>query len=307
MRKAVTLFLLLISIAVLAACGGEAADAGGKLRVVSTTGQIHDAVLNIAGDRVTATGLLGPGIDPHLYVATEGDVSTFAEADIIFYNGLFLEAQMERILEQLASSKTVVALGDAQPEAQLIAVGGGEHDPHIWNDPVLWSGVVELVRDTLMDEDPDNADFYATNAENYLAEIAATHEYVLEQVATIPEEKRVLITAHDAFGYYARAYGFEVAGLQGLSTESEASTDDVQHLAELIVSRGIPAIFVETSVPPRNIEAVQAAVSAQDFTVNIGGSLFSDALGERGHEAETYIGMLRYNTNTIVSALTGGE
>ena len=155
---------------------------------------------------------------------------------------------MERVLEQLANSKTVVAVGERQPEADLIAVGGDEFDPHIWNDPVLWMGVVEVIRDTLMEDDPDNADFYEENAAAYLAEIEATHQEMLDLVSRVPADTRLLITAHDAFGYYARTYGFEVTGLQGLSTESEASTDDVQQLANLIVERQIPAIFVETSV-----------------------------------------------------------
>ncbi|MEM9615438.1 MAG: zinc ABC transporter substrate-binding protein [Actinomycetota bacterium] len=298
------LALALTALLLLAGCGDADDDAAdGRLTVVATTGQIHDAVLNVGGDQVDLIGLLGPGIDPHLYIPTEGDVDTFNDADVIFYNGLFLEAQMERVLEELADSKTVVAVGDRQPEADLIPAGDGEFDPHIWNDPDLWQGVVEVIRDTLIADDPANADLYRENAAAYIDEIATTHDEMLALVEQVPEDKRLLITAHDAFGYYARSYGFEVAGLQGLSTESEASTADVRELTDLIVSRQIPAIFVESSVPSRNIEAVQSAVAAQDFSVEIGGSLFSDALGEEGHPAETYIGMLRYNTETIVGAL----
>ncbi|MEM1333315.1 MAG: zinc ABC transporter substrate-binding protein [Actinomycetota bacterium] len=287
-----------------AACGSDASDDGDRpLEVVATTGQLHDAVANVAGDLVELTPLLGPGVDPHLYVPTEGDVQTFDDADVIFYNGLFLEAQMERILEQLAGSKTVVAVGDEQPEDGLIPVGGGEFDPHIWNDPTLWQMVVETIRDTLVADDPDNADAYRENSEAYLAEIEATDAEVEQLLAAIPAEQRLLITAHDAFGYFAQRYDLEVTGLQGISTESEASTRDVQDLADLIVDRSIPAIFVETSVSARSIEAVQAAVEAQGASVEIGGALFSDALGESGHPADTYLGMLRHNAETIAGAL----
>ena len=282
-------------------------DAGDKLNVVATTGQIHDALLNIAGDAVNLKGMLGPGVDPHLYVPTESDVTTLGEADAIFYNGLHLEAQMVRVLTQMSTrGKTVVAVGDILPPDQLLdwSGGGATYDPHIWNDPVLWSQAVEAMRDTLVNIDPDNADLYRQNTEAYLAEIAETDEFVKEQIDRIPQDKRLMITAHDAFGYFARAYGLEVAGLQGISTESEASTADVQHLASMIVERQIPAIFVESSVSPRNIEAVQAAVKAQGFEVVIGGTLLSDALGSPGTPEGTYTGMLRYNATTLAEALS---
>ena len=208
---------------------------------------------NVAGDHVNLTGLLGPGVDPHLYVPTEGDVSTFSEANVIFYNGLHLEAQMARVMEQMERSGiTVVPVGDRLPTDQLLGWtgSGGSYDPHIWNDPALWSMVVETIRDTLVTADPDNAADYQANAERYLAEIADTDNYVREQIDLIPVERRIMITAHDAFGYFARSYGLEVRGLQGISTESEASTADVQELANYIVEKQVPAIFVETSVSP---------------------------------------------------------
>ncbi|MCI0393541.1 MAG: zinc ABC transporter substrate-binding protein [Chloroflexi bacterium] len=299
-------FLVILLLA-LTACGGaaEGGPAEGQLNVVATTGQIHDALVNIGGDAIHLTGLLGPGVDPHLYVPTESNVSTLSEADVIFYNGLHLEAQMVRIMTQMASrGVTVVAVGDALPPEQLLDWdSSAPYDPHIWNDPLLWSQAVEIMRDTLINADPENAELYRANTEKYLAEIAETHEYIQAQIAKIPPERRVMITAHDAFGYFARTYGLEVRGLQGISTESEASTADVQELANFIVERQVPAIFVETSVPPRTIEAVQAAVRAQGFEVSIGGSLFSDALGEQGHPAATYTGMLRYNAETLAAAL----
>ncbi len=303
-----TLILLVLTAAIISACGqpADASTDSGKLNVVATTGQIHDALKNIGGDAIALTGLLGPGIDPHLYVPTESNVALFSGADAIFYNGLHLEAQMTRIMEQMASrGKIVVAVGDNLPEDQLLDWATATYDPHIWNDPLLWSIGVEAIRDTLMEADPDNAALYQENADAYLAEIVATDQYVREQIARIPEDKRIMITAHDAFGYFARAYGLIVRGLQGISTESEASTADVQELTQFIVENQVPALFVETSVSPKTVESVQQAVQNQGFDVVIGGSLFSDALGEEGHEAATYNGMLRHNARTLADALSG--
>lgn len=302
-------FSLIIGL-MLTACGAASVDSqasasDGKLQVVATTGQITDAVKNIAGDAVELTGMFGPGVDPHLYVPTEGDVQLLGEADVIFYNGLHLEAQMGRALNQMATRGiTVVSIGDILPQERLLGWDTNyPHDPHIWNDPELWSIGVETIRDTLINADPANEDAYRQNAENYLAQIAETHEYIKAQAERIPKDKRAMVTAHDAFGYFARTYGFEVAGLQGISTESEAGTADVQKIANFIVERQIPAIFVESSVSPRNIEAVQAAVEAQGFQVAIGGQLYSDALGDPDTPAGTYTGMLRHNVDTLVEAL----
>lgn len=295
----------------LVACGASDsaitdADSAGKVRVVATTGQISDSLANIGGDAISLVGLFGPGVDPHLYVPTEGDVGTLAEAQVIFYNGVHLEAQMVRVMDEMEKRGiTVVPIGDRMPTDQLLSWDTSyPHDPHIWNDLLLWKQGVEIMRDTLIEVDPDNAELYRKNTESYLAQIDETHQYIQEQIERIPPDKRVMITAHDAFGYFARAYGMEVRGLQGISTESEASTNDVQELATFIVERQIPAIFVESSVPPRTIEAVQAAVQAQGFEVKIGGTLFSDALGSPGTPEGTYIGMLRYNAKTLADALS---
>lgn len=288
-----------------AIAGNTSNEGDDKLNVVATTGQINDAVANIAGDAINLTGLLGPGVDPHLYVPTESDVSTFSNADIIFYNGLHLEAQMLRVLEQMGSRGViVVAVGEVLPEEQLLSEDSATYDPHVWNDPQLWRIGVEAIRDTLIEADSANADIYNKNTDAYLTEIDETDAYVKEQIARIPSDKRLMITAHDAFGYFANAYGLEVAGLQGISTESEAGTADVQNLATMIAEREIPAIFVESSVPRRNIEAVQAAVEAQGFKVEIGGSLFSDALGDPNTPEGTYNGMLRHNAKTLADALS---
>lgn len=286
---------------------GSNDGAPGSLQVVTTIAQIADAAENIGGEHIEVTALMGPGIDPHLYAASEGDVDLLRNADIIFYNGLFLEANMANILVQLGENKTVVPVADAIDDAQLLPWEDypDQHDPHIWFDVALWMQAVETVRDTLIQEDPDNADTYTANAADYLAELEELHAYVLAQAERLAPEQRILITAHDAFQYFGHAYGFEVEGLQGISTATEAGAADVRELADLIVERQVPAIFIETSVPIRNVEAMQAAVESQGFQVEIGGELFSDAMGEAGTPEGTYIGMVRHNIDTIVHGLLG--
>lgn len=286
--------------------GQSTADLSAReINVVATIGMITDIVENVGGDRVAVTGLMGPGVDPHLYRASEGDVSRMSKADLIFYNGLHLEAQMGEVFEQMSGRVKTVAVTGNIAEEKLLSPPQfeGAHDPHIWFDVTLWMGAVEIVRDTMTEIDPDCAEFYRANAQAYLAELENLHAYVQDQAARIPAEQRVIITAHDAFNYFGNAYGFEVRGLQGISTESEAGTGDVQDLAEFIAARQIPAVFVESSVPQRNIEAVQAAVKSRGFDVQIGGELFSDAMGNPGTPEGTYIGMVRHNIDTIVNAL----
>jgi manganese/zinc/iron transport system substrate-binding protein len=299
---------LLLMALLLTACGGEddVALAERQLRVVTTTGMIADAAANVGGERVTVTGLMGPGVDPHLYNASEGDVTRLRSADLIFYNGLHLEAQMASVLERMDGSgvTTVAVAGEIDPDLLLTPPEfAGAYDPHVWFDVSLWMQVVERIRDSYVELDPEHAATYEANAAAYLEELAELHRYVAERAATLPEERRVLVTAHDAFNYFGRAYGFEVRGLQGISTEAEASTADVRQLATFIAERRIPAIFVESSVPQRNVEAVQAAVRAQGFDAAIGGQLFSDAMGSPGTPEGTYIGMVRHNIDTIVTAL----
>jgi manganese/zinc/iron transport system substrate-binding protein len=276
-----------------------------SVRVVTTTAQLADAVENIGGEHVVVNSLMGPGSDPHLYVASESDVSRLSEADIIFYNGLDLEARLNRVLRQLGQQKPVIAVGETVTRIHLLEGGeeNEEHDPHIWFDVQLWMQVVETVRDTLIEIDPDQTAVYQANAEAYLTELADLHAYVLAQTHRLPTEQRVLITAHDAFRYFGQAYGFEVHGLQGISTEAEAGTADVQQLAAFIAENQIRALFIESSVPVRNVEALQAAVASRGFQVEIGGELFSDAMGRPGTPEGTYTGMVRHNIDTIVNAL----
>lgn len=309
--KTVVLFSLLV-ILTLTACAPAPASASQNLtdrpiRVTATTSMVADLARNIGGERVTVTGLMGPGVDPHLYKARESDVRALQDADIIFYNGLHLEAGMSTVLEKMGEERPVVAVTDAIDRAMLNTPPqfAGNYDPHVWFDVTLWLQTIDVVRDALIKLDPTSADLYNANAESYRAQLQELDAYVRERAASLPEEKRVLITAHDAFEYFGRAYGFTVRGLQGISTESEAGASDVQALADFIVERQIPAVFIESSVPQRNIEAVKAAVESRGWQVMIGGSLFSDAMGDPGKPEGSYTGMVRYNIDTIVTALSG--
>lgn len=297
--------LAILSLSAMAGCRNEAAASDGKLRIVTTTGQIGDLAINIGGDLVHVESLMGPGVDPHLYVASESDVERLAEADVILYNGLHLESQMAEVFEQIAQYKTVDAVANGIDPDRLLGWGAdsSQHDPHVWFDVQLWMQAGQSVLDTLIVADPENAAVYQANAAVYLDRLSALDEYVRTQAQSLPPERRILVTAHDAFGYFGKAYGFEVRGLQGISTASEAGTLDVRNLATFIAEQRIPAIFIESSVPVRNVEALQAAVRAQGWDVQIGGSLFSDAMGSPDTPEGTYEGMVRYNVDTIVTAL----
>lgn len=300
--------LLSLALFVLAGCAGR--DGGGaspeQLRVVATIGMIADVAQRIGGDRVSVQGLMGPGVDPHLYKARAGDVRRLSEADLVLYNGLHLEAAMGEVLEQLGRRKRTVAVTDWIPRSALSAPPEfrGNYDPHVWFDVMLWLQAARRIAAALGEADAAHAAEYDSRLRDYERELEALDEWVRQRVATIPVERRMLITAHDAFNYFGRAYGVEVMGLQGISTASEAGTGDVQRLVAVVVRRRIPAVFVESSIPLRTIQAVQAAVRARGFAVAIGGSLYSDALGDPGGPAGTYVGMVRTNVETIVRALS---
>ena len=288
--------------------GNSDAEKGlsGKINIVTTTGMIKDIVLNVGGDKVEAISLMGPGVDPHLYKASAKDVNTLSEADLIFYNGLHLEGKMVDVFENMSKRGIdTVPVAESVDKSKLLRPESfqGYYDPHIWFDVELWVTAVNVVRDSLIRKDPVNKEIYIANAEVYLSKLNKLQQYVNKKVNTLHKEKRVLITAHDAFGYFGLAYGFEVIGLQGVSTDSEASTADVQRLSKLIVERNIPAIFVESSVSPKYIEAVKEAVRAKGFNVEVGGVLYSDALGNPGTPEAEYIGMFKYNVNKIVDSL----
>lgn len=297
--------LSVVLVLMVAGCTKEQTEESGKIRLVATTTMLADLAGIIGGDHVEVNGLMGPGIDPHLYKASAGDVRVIQEADVVLYNGLDLESKLGEVFASLENAdKTVVMIAEGISDSEVITdeeTGGA--DPHIWFDVNLWKEASSNLLEGLVEADPANQEEYTANHEAYVVELEALDSFVREQIALIPENSRVIITAHDAFQYFGKAYGMEVLGLQGISTESEAGTGDVKALADYIVEKQIKAIFVETSVPKRSIEALQEAVIAQGFDVEIGGELFSDSLGSPGTEADTYIGTVRSNVETIVNAL----
>lgn len=304
MGRSGSLLPLLLILTLLAGCAPSAGgSSGGKLTVTATTGMIADLVRNVGGDHVDVTALMGPGVDPHLYKASEGDISKLQSAQVIFYNGLNLEGRMSDIFVKMSRTKLTVPVTEKIPEERVLADTQGHHDPHLWFDVSLWMKAVEVIRDSLSEADPGHKADYGRNAATYLKELESLHRYAREQLALVPGEQRVLVTAHDAFGYFGRAYGVEVLGLQGISTDTEYGLRDVQKLVETLANRKIKAVFVESSVPKRSIEAVVEGAKARGHQVTIGGELFSDALGEAGTPSGTYIGMVRHNVDTIVKAL----
>lgn len=277
-----------------------------KLNVVATTNIVADTVRQVVGESAEVTSLMGPGVDPHLYQATQGDLRTLSRADVIFYNGLQLEGRMESILAQMGRRTPTYALTEYMTPSDLLSDPSYQtFDPHTWFDIPLWIKAVERVRDAMVEVDPKNAATYRQNAERFIEKLHALHAEVEERLAAIPLGHRVLVTAHDAFGYFGARYGIEVVGLQGISTDSEYGLADVRSLVSLLVERGIGAIFIESSVSSHGIQAVIEGAKAQGHTVKIGGELFSDALGEPGTPEGTYVGMIRHNVETIVQALVG--
>jgi manganese/zinc/iron transport system substrate-binding protein len=287
------------------ACTQKKTHQNGKLNIVTTTGMIKDAVENIVGDRANVTALMGPGVDPHLYKATQGDLEKLTSADIIFYNGLHLEGKMGDVLEKLGRQKPVIAIAENIPDSLLRTIPGFDntHDPHIWFDVKLWSTALNTITSFMVTYDSASAEIYKKQSSNYLARLDSLHTAVKQQLAQIPQQQRVLITAHDAFGYFGDAYAIEVRGLQGISTVSEFGLKDVTELVNFIIERKIKAIFVETSVSHKSINAVVEGCNQKGWPVNIGGSLYSDAMGEAGTPQGNYIGMVNANVNTIVTAL----
>jgi manganese/zinc/iron transport system substrate-binding protein len=295
------------SVVLVAGCSKSDEAASGKIEAVATIGMVADIVGVVGGDHVNVHGLMGPGVDPHLYKATPSDVQALQKANIIFYNGLHLEAKMGELFEKMGQTRATVAVAEDIPETSLLASPDyeGLHDPHVWFDVTLWKKAVNETAKALANYVPELSDTFMANAEAYNAKLDELHEYVVEQALRVPANQRMLVTAHDAFSYFGKRYGFEVVGLQGISTEAEAGTKDVQNLVNLIVDRKIKAIFVESSVPVKNIKAVQEAVKAKGWDVAVGGELFSDAMGDAGTFEGTYIGMVTHNIDTIVSALLG--
>jgi manganese/zinc/iron transport system substrate-binding protein len=304
-RLATALTALTLSLA--ATVAGSPAIAQKSLSVVATTSMIADALRQVGGERVQVTALMGPGVDPHIYRQTRSDIVAMTKADAVFWHGLYLEAQLEEFFKDLGKRKTVIALADTLPKDRLLGNSAyeGRHDPHVWMDPRMWKGVVTAARDALIKLDPASAETFNANTQRHLGEIDALASYSDKAFATVPQSSRVLITAHDAFNYFGRAYGYDVLGIQGISTESEAGLKQIEELVNVIVSRKISAIFVESSVSDRNVKALIEGAAAKGHKAVIGGELYSDAMGAPGTYEGTYIGMIDHNTTVITRALGG--
>lgn len=288
--------------------GASAALAEVPLTVVATTGMIADAAKEVGGDAVNVRALMGPGVDPHAYRQTRSDIVALANADLVLWHGLYLEAQMQDFMRDLAQDGGVVAVAEGLPRELLLGHDDYDNkfDPHVWMNPELWSRVVVIVRDALIEARPEAEAVFRANAEAHLAELAELATYTARVLASVPDGRRVLVTAHDAFNYFGEAYGFEVVGIQGISTESEAGLRRVSQLVDMLVSRNVGAVFVESSVSDRNIRALIEGAAAQGHEVVIGGELFSDAMGEPGTYEGTYLGMIDHNA-TVIAAALGGE
>lgn len=304
MKHYVVILLVLIAFS----CKKEVKEKVGneKLKVVSTTSQVTDLVKELAGDLVELEGLMGAGVDPHLYKASEGDVTKFYNADVIFYSGLHLEGKLEDVFEKMRhNGKKTISVSDAIAKDGLISSAdfASSYDPHFWFSLKHWIKATIYVAEELSKLDPKNKKVYAGNAKAYIKKLNQLEKNNAVQLEGLAEEKRILVTAHDAFAYFGKAYGFKVVSLQGLSTATEAGVQDVQRISDFIITHDIKAIFVESSVPVRTVEALQAAVRSKNHEVAIGGTLFSDALGDPDTLEGTYVGMYGYNMKTIVNAL----
>jgi manganese/zinc/iron transport system substrate-binding protein len=273
------------------------------IEVVCTTGMVADLVRNVGGEHVRVTTLMGPGVDPHLYKSSPADVGHLNRADLICYSGLHLEGKLSELLERMSHKKPTVAVAEKIAADKLFPDENSVSDPHVWFDVSLWSEAAGAVRDALATFDSKHAAEYQVACDAYQAKLATLHQWAKEELATIPQDVRVLVTAHDAFRYFGRAYGVEVRGIQGISTDSEAGVREVQQLVDFLVERKIKAVFVETSVADQNVKSLLEACAARGHTVTIGGTLFSDAMGDDGTPEGTYVGMVEHNVKTIVSAL----
>lgn len=289
----------------LGSCKAPPPRQSSKPYIVATTTLLADAIKNIVKDSAEVVSIMGPGVDPHLYKASLGDLRNFIDADFIFYQGLHLEGKMGEVLEKLGRTKSVTALGNRLPQhlVHQPVEGGNFPDPHIWFDVSIWKDVVIIARDVLIEQNPDAADYFRLNAQSYIEKLDSLDAYISEQILSIPENKRLLITAHDAFSYFGRAYGIEVMGLQGISTQAEFGLRDVSDLVNIIVDRDIKAVFVETSVSDKALRAVIEGAENKKKKVVIGGLLYTDALGAEDTPEGTYIGMMTYNVNAITKAL----
>lgn len=303
--KAISILCILLTILTFSKCTSPDKSKNNTIRVVATTGMIYDAILNIAGDSVEAEVLMGPGVDPHLYKATQGDIRKLNQADIIFYNGLHLEGKMGEIFEKLQQIKRVVPVAEALPNSLIIRSDAFQNavDPHIWFDVKRWKYAVVAINKQLGETKPELATYFNKNTQNYLTKLDSLDATIQNMISQIPKPQRLLITSHDAFGYFGDAYDIEVKGLQGISTVSEYGLKDLAILSDLIIDRQVKSVFVETSISERAINSLVEGVNERGYELQIGGSLYSDAMGDFGTPEGTYIGMVSKNTKTIVKAL----
>lgn len=273
--------------------------------IVCTTSMIADALHQIAGDRAEVVALMSPGVDPHLYTPVHSDVKKLHNATVVFHNGLHLEGRMSDMLKKLSRTKDVITFSDGVPKSSILGeVGSSAKDPHIWHDVQLWSRAVQHAGKSLSKLYPEDAEYYIQRTKSYTDTLIELHQWVKEEIAKIPEQQRILVTAHDAFSYFGEAYNMRVEGIQGMSTISEAGLKRVTSLSKLIVENNISAVFPESSVPNGTVEELVKSCRKQGLTIHLGETLYADALGEEGTGAATYVAMIRKNTHTIVSSLT---
>lgn len=301
--KKILLIVLIGSTVLLAGCNRSGfVYVEGKINIVATTTMIGDLVQELGGDMVSVTTMMGVGVDPHLYQPKPSDTNALLKADLVIINGLHLEGQLGEVLTQLDENRVLV-IGDHIPTELLITADDGSIDPHIWFDVSIWIYAAEIVTDKLIELDTENKSAFENRLNAYRMELEALHQYILERSAELTPEQRVLVTAHDAFGYFGLAYGFDVHAIQGISTEGEASVSDIQALAELVKELNVKAIFIESTVPEFTVNSVIQTAQALGHTIVIGGELYSDSLGDLEHGTETYIKTMRSNIDKIINAL----
>lgn len=306
MNLTIILSLIMMFFIMLVSCGKlkEKPHSTGKIRVTTTTTMLTDLVKTIGGDKVEVTGLMGEGVDPHLYSASAGDIEKLANADVIVYGGLHLEGKMTDVFEKLSTlDKAILNVGSKLDKKKVHLIDGKTPDPHVWFNTEMWETEARAVAVELGKFDAKNKDYYMKNFENYKIQLDELTNYVKKRIEEIPPKSRVLVTAHDAFNYFGEQFGLEVRAIQGVSTDSETGTKNISDLANFIAERNIKAVFVESSVPKKSIEALQEAVKARGKEIKIGGELYSDSLGDKQHNAETYIKTVKANADTIVNAL----
>lgn len=308
-KKKICMMALISFLLILGACAaeeekGEASEE--KIDIVTTIAQIGEPLSVIGGDRVNVESLMGPSVDPHLYNPTQSDVAKVGEAEMVFYNGLHLEANMVDMFNEISEEKPVLAIGESLQEKDLLMDEQGAIDPHVWFDLNLWEEALGAAVEEMKKFAPEDADYFEENKQEYFNKLVEVKQEA-EKLADIPDERRVLVTAHDAFGYFGSMHDMEVVGLQGLSTDGEIGISDINETIDIIREHQVPAIFVESSINDSSIQAVIEGAGSAGIEVELGGELFSDAMGEAGTEEGTYIGMYLHNIETIYNALHGGD